>query len=177
MNKKTKRIGYFFLYEIPIHLINLITALLPNATPTVALRGFLMRPFFKKCGKGFRIASGVTINRPDQIEIGNYVYIAHQTWLNGAGGLKIDDGVRIGPMCVIVTSKHEFKDGKMTNAYIPAPVHIHSGCWLASHVVVTDGVEIGKDSLVAASAVVAKSAEAGSKLGGVPAKPIGRAEK
>ncbi|MBC2318264.1 acyltransferase [Listeria booriae] len=174
MNKKLDQAGRFLRYSVPIHLINLLTAILPNCTPTVAIRGFLMRPFFKKCGKGFRIASGVIINNPERIEIGDNVYIAHNNWMNGVGGLKIDSNVRIGPMSVIVTSQHTFENGKMTSGYTPAPVRIGSGCWIASKAVITDGVEIGSDSLIAAGAVVTKSFPTQSKIGGVPAKLIGK---
>ncbi|MBC1565089.1 acyltransferase [Listeria booriae] len=173
MIRTLRRRTRFLRYNLPIHCINLVTMILPNCTPTVLIRGFLMRPFFKKCGKGLKIANGVTINNPDRIEIGDNVQIAQNNWISGVGGLKIGDNVLMGPLGVIVTSQHSFKNGKLTSGYTPGSVQIGAGCWLASHVVITEGVEIGADSLVGAGAVVTKSFPDRSKIVGVPGKNIG----
>ncbi len=162
----------FFLGTLPIHLINLFTGLLPNTGFTTRLRGFLMRPFFKRCGKGFKIASGVTINHPERIEIGSNVYFAHNVWINGTGGLEFGSNIQLGPMCVIVTSKHIYKEGKVSNESAPSKVKINSGVWLASHVVVTDGVEIGEGTTVGANSVVTKDLPKRCIAVGSPAKPI-----
>lgn len=162
----------FFLGTLPIHLINLGTFFLPNIGFTTRLRGFLMRPFFKKCGKGFKIASGVIINHPERIEIGDNVYFAHNVWLNGTGGLKFGSNVQLGPMCVVVTSKHIYENGKVTNKSDPSPVTIQSGVWLASHVVVSAGVEIGQGVTVGANSVVTKNLPPNCIAVGLPAKVI-----
>lgn len=173
MKRKFKKIKRFLCQTLLMHLVLLFTSLLPNAVPTLRLRGFLLRPFFKKCGKNFKIASGVVINNPHQIEIGDNVVIAHNVWINGVGGLKIDDNVLIGPMTVIVTSQHVYQAGKLTTGYTAAPVHIEKDCWIASHAVITEGTIVGENSVVAAGAVVTKSIPAQSKVGGVPAKQVG----
>ena len=162
----------FFLGTLPIHIINLLTGLLPNTGFTTRLRGFLMRPFFKRCWKGFKIASGVTINHPERIEIGTNVYFAHNVWINGTGGLVFGSNIQLGPMCVIVTSKHIYKEGKVSNESAPNKVKINSGVWLASHVVVTDGVEIGEGTTVGANSVVTKDLPKKCIAVGSPAKPI-----
>lgn len=173
MKHKFKKINRFLFQLTPIHIIFLITSLLPNSVPTIRLRGFLLKPFFKSCGKNLKIASGVTINNPQNIEIGDNVYIAHNVWINGTGGLKIESNVLIGPMSVIVTSQHIHDGNQLTMSSKTAPVHIKSNCWIASHVVVTEGTLIEENSVIAAGAVVTKSIPANSKVGGVPAKPIG----
>lgn len=162
----------FIFYTLPLHLINLFTGCFPNSGFTTRLRGFLMRPFFKKCGKGFKIASGVIINHPERIEIGENVYFAHNVWLNGTGGLTFGSNVQIGPMCVIVTSQHVFKNGHVSNESLAKSVKINSGVWLASHVVVSAGVEIGEGTTVGANGVVTKNLPARCVAAGVPAKII-----
>ncbi|MDY0933053.1 acyltransferase [Chryseobacterium sp. CFBP8996] len=162
----------FLLGTLPIHLINLLTNLLPNSGFTTRLRGFLMRPFFKKCGKNFKIASGVTINHPERIEIGENVYFAHNVWINGTGGLSFGSDIQLGPMCVIVTSQHKYENGKVTNKSIASPVKINSGVWLASHVVVSAGVEIGSGATIGANSVVTKNIPPKCIAVGAPAKVI-----
>ena len=55
---------------------------------------------------------------------------------------------------------------------IPADVHIGRHVWIAPHVVVLKGVELGENTIVASGAVVTKSFEPGVIIGGNPAKVI-----
>ena len=167
----------FIFRDCIIHIINIITSILPNCYITTKVRGILIKPFLGKCGKNFRIASGVIINKPARLEIGDNVYIAHNVWINAVGGLKIDDDSIIGPMSVIVTSKHIFEENKATNKGQFSRVEIGKGCWLASHVVVTDGVTIQDGALIAAGAVVTHDVDKNQMVGGVPAKIIEKREK
>lgn len=52
------------------------------------------------------------------------------------------------------------------------PVVIEDGCWIGANVTILKGVIIGRGSVVAAGAVVTKSCEPYSIIGGVPAKVI-----
>ena len=131
-----------------------------------------MRPFFKKCGKKFRMASGIIINHPENITIGDNVYFAHNVWINGTGELTFGSDIQLGPMCVVVTSHHVYSEGKVLNKSAKNPVVINSGVWLASHVVVSDGVEIGSGTIVGANSVVSKSLPPKCFCAGLPAKPI-----
>lgn len=169
---KVKR---FLLISTPVHLIMLITSLIPNSTPANKIRGRLLRPFFKKAGKNLQIASGVVINHINNIVVGDNVYIAHNTWINGTDQLTLSDGVIIGPYSVIVTTEHKFENGAVCNhETLVAPVFIGEGSWLASHVVVTSGVTIGRGCLIAAGSVVTKDVDQNTMVGGVPAKYINR---
>jgi maltose O-acetyltransferase len=167
---KVKRVIF---RSIPIHIVMLITSLLPNSKVTNRIRGLLLKPFFKSCGKNLQVASGVIINVPENISIGNDVYIAHNAWINGAGGLIIENNVVIGPYSVIATTKHIFEDRCVNNTKSEvAPIRIGKGCWIASHAVITSGVTIGNGVLISAGAVVTKDLESDIMVGGVPAKFI-----
>lgn len=172
-----KKICDFLFRDCIIHIVNLITGILPNSYITTKIRGILIKKCLGKCGKNFRIASGVVINKPSRLEIGDNVYIAHNVWINAVGGLKIGDGSIIGPMSVLVTSKHIFEENKATNKGEFAPIRIGDGCWLASHVVVTDGVIIDDGALIAAGAVVTHNVNKSEMVGGVPAKKIEKRDK
>lgn len=160
-------------YVLPLWFIQLITNWWPDNRVTIKLRGAMARPFIKKCGKNFTLGSGVTLNNPHNLHIGDNVYIARGTWLNALGGLTIEDEVVIAPYVVISTLQHVFKNGSVRfGGSTAAPVHIGKGSWLAAHVSVKCGVSIGKGNLIAANAFVVKDTEDFRVMGGVPAKDI-----
>lgn len=158
--------------DIPIHLINLLTALLPNHIVTNRIRGGLIRPFLGSCGKRLQIGKGVIINNPGSIFIGNDCYISHYCYVQGKGRIEFDDNVIIGPMSVIASSNHLIEDGKVLNKGISAPIKIGEGTWCGGHVVIVSGVTIGNSSIVAAGAVVTKDIESNSKVIGIPARVV-----
>lgn len=167
---KIKRI---LRYDLPLHLVLLVTNWLPDNIVFIRLRGLLARPFFRKCGRNLRIGRNVTFYDPSKIEIGNSVYIALGTWLSGGYGITIEDEVLFGPYCVVITADHTMKDGSYRfGGPKGAPVAIRKGSWLGAHVSVMKGVDIGQGSLIAANSVVSKSIEPFSVVGGVPARLI-----
>jgi maltose O-acetyltransferase len=169
---RINKIVSFILREVAIYYIILFTGLLPNSMITTRIRGALVSKLLKKCGKKFRLGSGVIINKPGRLEIGDNVYIAHNVWINAVGYINIGSGSIIGPMSVLASSEHIFEDSIATNKGKFAPITIGKGAWLASHVVVTAGVKIGDGVLVGAGAVVTKNADSRTMIGGVPAKYI-----
>jgi len=58
-----------------------------------------------------------------------------------------------------------------------APVIIEDYAWVSSRTTLLPGVTIGKGAVVAAGAVVTKSVEPYTVVGGVPAKKIGERSK
>ncbi len=168
-----KRIKLFALRVLPIHIVQLLTGLLPNASLTIRIRGFLISPFINRCGRNFKIASGATINRPDRLTIGNNVYFAQNIWINATGNITFGNNISVGPMCVFASSNHVLENGKVSSSKnIVEPITINSGVWIASHVVITSGVTIGQNSIIAAGAVVSNDVPPGCLYGGVPAKKI-----
>jgi len=61
----------------------------------------------------------------------------------------------------------------MTRVHTEAPVVIEDNVWNACSCVISAGVTIGRNSVVAAGVVVAKNIPSNSLVGGVPAKVIG----
>lgn len=161
-------------YDLPIWLMGLLTNWLPDNRITIRIRGLLFKPFIKSCGHDFRIAKDVQLKCTDNLKIGNNVYFASGVWLNAMGGLTVDDEVVLGPYVVISTGIHQFKDNSTrfggTSFH---PVKIGRGSWLAAHVVVKAGVNIGAGVVVAGNAAVVNDTPDNVIVGGVPAKVIG----
>jgi acetyltransferase-like isoleucine patch superfamily enzyme len=162
-----------FRWILPLWLVQLLTDWLPDNAVTIRLRGLLMRPFIRRCGRNFLCGRRVTLLNTDRMSIGKHVYIATGAWLNAMGGLTLEDEVVLAPYVVISTSTHGFKDGPVRfGGAHPAPVKIGRGSWLAAHAAVRAGVTVGRGVVVGANGVVTKDTPDNVILGGVPAKVI-----
>jgi acetyltransferase-like isoleucine patch superfamily enzyme len=135
------------------------------------LRGFLLRPAFKKCGRNFQIARRVTINFPNRLEIGRDVYIAANCWLHAWGGIVLEDEVQLGPFAALVTGDHTRTAGSYRfGRSALAPIRLCRGSWIAAHGTVTKGVTVGCGALLAANSVATRDIPGCSVAGGVPAR-------
>ncbi|MGB7581126.1 MAG: acyltransferase [Sedimentisphaerales bacterium] len=169
-----KQIPYQFRYILPLWLMQILTNWLPENQITIRLRGILIRPFLSKCGKNLQLARSITFLNPHGIHIGDNVYIATGCWIDGIGGLKIDDEVELSPFVVITTSSHCFKNNSVRfGGSRIAPVHIGKGSWIASHATIVSGCSIGSGTIIGSNAVVTKDIPDNVFAAGVPAKVIG----
>ena len=152
---------------------------------------------FAKLGQKVVFESGVLVFHPENIEIGDNVYIGHNTILKGyynntmiigqgtwigqqcffhsAGGLMIGQHVGIGPGVKIVTSSHRLDDVEKPILHSPlrfAPVVIDDDCDIGVGAIILPGVHIGRGAQVGAGAVVVSDVETYAVAAGVPAKTI-----
>jgi len=171
--KILKRLKNLFFYIILLEVVLFLCNILPNLKLSNIIRGFLIRPFFEKCGKGFQVAKGVRFIQSRKITIGNNVYIAHNCWINGVGEINIGDGVILSPMVVLATSKHKYVNGHVSNSESEiGKIVIGKGTWIASNSVITKDVTIGSGSIIGACSSVTKDIPKYTFAGGVPAKVI-----
>ena len=77
----------------------------------------------------------------------------------------------IGHNTVLATLDHGIDPDKRHLLY-PAPIHIGNKVWIGSGVVVTKGVTIGDNSIIAAGAVVTHDIPANVIAAGVPARVL-----
>lgn len=167
------KIFNFLFYIVMMQLIMGVTSVFPNIKICNKVRGYLLKPFFKKCGSNFQIAKGCIINYSRNIEIGDNVYLAHNLWINGTGGLNIGDNVIISPKVVIATTKHAYINGMVSNEKSEyGPIIIGNGSWIASNSTITMNVKIGKGCIIGACSAVTKDIPDYTLAGGVPAKVI-----
>ena len=174
MRSFLRQLLYQFRYILPIWLAQLLTNWLPENRITIRLRGLLVAPFLGTCGKHLQLARSVHFLNPHGISIGNDVYLATGCWIDGIGGLTIDDEVKLSPYVVVTTSSHCFKnDSVRFGGSISSPTRIGKGSWLAGHVVVAAGVSIGSGVIVGGNSVVSRNLPDNVFAAGAPAKVIG----
>ncbi len=135
----------------------------------------LYKLLFKKIESFALIYPGVYFTHTYGIEIGKRFSVNSGAILDGRGGIKIGNGVMIGPHAAIYSSGHNFAelDRPMTSLdHIMAPVVISDDVWIGAHVCIPGGITIGRGAVVAAGAVVVKDVEANTIVAGVPANTI-----
>ena len=93
----------------------------------------------------------------------------------GHGGVQIGDSVRIACHTVMIPANHVVGNSEKLlheSGVTSKGIIIESNVWIGSGCRILDGVHIGKNSVIAAGAVVNKSVDRNTVVGGVPAHII-----
>lgn len=159
--------------------------------------GKFTRRQFKRIGKDVIFERGVLVFHPENISIGNNVYVGHNamlkgyyknemeignnTWigqgsfLHSGGGIKIGSFVGIGPFVKILTHQHMEEAPNKPLILCEQrfrKVVIEDGCDIGIGAIILQGVKIGRGSIVGAGAVVPRDVKPYSVVAGVPARLI-----
>lgn len=119
--------------------------------------------------------TGVIRKLGEKLIIEDGVGIAANAFIAVRGTVKIGKDTIIGPNFKLHSENHNFSDIDTPIRLQGATrigVEIGEDCWIGSNVTILDGVKLGKGCIVAAGAVVNKSFEDYSIIGGVPAHII-----
>lgn len=158
--------------------------------------GAIRREEFKALGENVIFEKGVLVFHPENILLGDNIYVGHHailkgyyknemkigsdTWIgqncffHSAGGIEIGKAVGIGPMVKLLTSYHD-DDGDislpvMHNELKFKAIRIGDGADIGVGTVILPGVTIGKGAIVGAGSVVTKDIPDYAVAAGVPAK-------
>jgi len=134
-----------------------------------------LRRQFKSLGANVQFSSGLDLSCPERIDVGNHVYIGPGALIAADGGLRIGDGVIIGPRVTILTSTHRYEGAEALpydSVTLLRPVGSEGNVWMWAKVSLVPGVRIGEGAIVAMGAVVTRDVPAGSVVGGNPARVL-----
>lgn len=146
-----------------------------NGKIGLLLRYIFIKNIAKNVGDNVSIQPNVFLFNLQNIEIGDNVSIHPMCYIDGAGGVTIGNDVSIAHATTLISANHTWDDINVPIKYNKetfAPIVIEDDVWIGCGVRVLAGVKISKRSIVAAGAVVNKSFEEKSLIGGVPAKLI-----
>ena len=132
---------------------------------------------FSSVGKGCQYKSLKSVFLyAENIILGNNVHIGPEANFDGAGGIKIGNGVIFAPKVTIYSRTHNFNYNlsalAFDNIMICAEVKIGDYVWIGANVIILPGVSIGNGAIIGAGAVVAKDIPDYAVAVGNPAKVI-----
>lgn len=162
-----------------LYIYHLLSLLMP-ATRLFGVKCNLLRWAGAKVGDNVRIVSSARFYLTGKLEIGKNTWIGHEVLVVGGDAtVSIGNDVDIAPRVTIVTGSHKAfsLDGKAAGEGYSLPVTIGDGAWVGASATILGGVTLGKQSLIAAGALVRNSVDGAHVVGGVPAVCIGKREK
>jgi acetyltransferase-like isoleucine patch superfamily enzyme len=110
-----------------------------------------------------------------QIEIGPNTNLSANCEIHSRSRVSVGADVLFAAHCYLVGGQHKFDrlDVPVIEQGTAAEgIHIGNGCWLGTTVTVTDGVEIGDNTVIGAHSLVNRSLPAGVIAFGTPAKVV-----
>lgn len=151
----------------------------------LAPQGVIYNERYLSIGEGTLIGPNVCLSAgisPEQemlhapvISIGKKCVIGRGSHLVGHWSIELGDEIQTGPYVYITDQNHSYDDPDSPIGWQTpkeAPVTIGSGSWLGAHVVILPGTQLGRNTVVAAGAVVRGHFPDHVVLGGVPARVL-----
>lgn len=135
---------------------------------------------------GASVGNNVNINSPvvftwakmgySKLKIGDNCVINGNNFLDLSANITLENGVSLGPGVTIMTHNrynyNPFLEERLANTCGIKDVLIKEGAGIKAHALVTMGITIGKNAVVAGGAVVNRDVPDNYFVGGVPAKLI-----
>lgn len=174
----------------------------PIAQYRSAGSGAVDRKSFAAIGSNVVLEAGVMVFHPENISLGENIYVGHQTILRGyyrnrlvigdntwigqhcfihsAGGVTIGRNVGIGPGVKILSSFHQEEGTDVPILFSElsfASVTIDDDCDLGTGSIILAGVHIGRGVQVGAGAVVTHDVPDNAVVAGVPAEILRMRER
>lgn len=137
-------------------------------------------PFDDESGKAALLAeilgrplpAGLTIYPPFYTDHGLNLDLAERVFINQGctfldyAGIRLGRGVMVGPKATFITMGHPVDPEERRKFLTGAPIDIAENVWIGAGAMILPGVSIGRDSVIAAGAVVADDVAANSLVVG-----------
>lgn len=123
-----------------------------------------------KIGDKSKILGRVTIINPKRIIIGKWCTLNDSVIIVGREIVTIGDNVRISPGAMIISGMLDYKNIETKRMHLEKPIKIDDNVWIGSGAIILPGVTIGKNSVIAAGAIVTKDVPDNSIVKGIPGK-------
>ena len=140
-----------------------INPLFTLTTPKV----FLLRLFGAKVGKGAVIKTRVVIKFPWNLEIGDYVWLGENCWIENQAKVKIGNNCCLSQGAMLLTGNHNYK--KSTFDLEIGDVTLEEGVWIGAHAVVCPGITCKSHAVLSVNSVATATLEPYTVYKGNPA--------
>jgi putative colanic acid biosynthesis acetyltransferase WcaF len=138
--------------------------------PFIGIKVFLLRIFGAKVGKHCYIKPGVNIKYAWNLNIGDYVLIGENVWIDNLDTVTLQDHCTISQGATILTGSHNYK--KTSFDLIIKPVTIEESVWICSKAIVCPGIICKSHSVLTTGSVAQKDLELYTIYTGHPAEPV-----
>ena len=169
----TRKIQYLrrLKFDGLLYITNRVVAVIPSHT----LRGWFYRRYLKfDIGRNSLIFMEAWFDAAGGLTIGDNSVINQRCRIDNRGGIVIGDNVSISAEVCILTADHNLQSEQFEGR--SRPIKIHDYVFIGTRAMILPGVTLGRNSAVAAGAVVTKDVPTNTIVAGVPAKPIGTRE-
>lgn len=136
------------------------------------IRKYYYQMIFGAFGEKSRVLGNIFVIKPENIFLGNYSTLNQGVLLNARDKINIGNYVHISPYVIINTGGLDYTKKMAERKHITKPVNIEDGVWIGAGAIINPGVNVGKNSVIAAGAVVTKDVPANVIVAGIPAKII-----
>ena len=133
-------------------------------------RNSVLRLFGARIGREVRIYPNVDIFFPWNLDIGDEVTIGPGVQLYSLGRITLGEGTMVSYGAHFCAGTHDYS--KRNLPLLKPEIRLGQGIWVCADAFIGPGVEIGDFSIVGARAVVLKSFDDFSILGGNPARKL-----
>lgn len=151
------------------YFINIIFLLNP-LNPSSGLKVFLLKLFGAKIGANVTIKPNVNIKYPWLLEIGNYVWIGENVWIDNLAKVKIANNVCVSQGAMLLCGNHNYK--KSSFDLIIGEITLDEGAWVGAKSVVCPGVKLNSHAILSVGSIATKDLDSFSIYQGNPAKLI-----
>ena len=125
--------------------------------------------FYNQIGENSIVNNKLTVVRPQNVKIGKNVNIMNRVLMMSAGGITIEDNVRIAANVQLISNNHDPYDRYVITC---KQILIKEGAWIGAGATILPGVTVGKYAIVGANSVVSKDIPDYAVAVGTPAKVV-----
>ncbi|WP_414550977.1 WcaF family extracellular polysaccharide biosynthesis acetyltransferase [Anabaena sp. CCY 0017] len=138
--------------------------------PISSVKVGILRFFGASIGEGVRIKPGVRVKFPWRLNLGDYVWIGEDTWIDNLADVTIESHACISQGVYLCTGNHDWSHPNFELKI--SPIYIQESSWIAAKSVIGPGVTVGKGAVLTLGGVAAKSLAPMTIYAGNPAQPI-----
>lgn len=142
----------------------------------------IIREMLGKVGKKFHFQGPIQFNYGTHTYIGENFFANFDLMVMDDGPIHIGDNVMFGPKVSLMATNHplipeerfamKYPDGHVSMSEFTKGITIGNNVWLASGVIVCDGVHIGNNAVIGAGSIVTRDIPDDSIAVGIPCRPI-----
>jgi maltose O-acetyltransferase len=144
-----------------------------NATPEEAERTAVLRRLLGSLGRGSIIEPPFFCTYGRNTHLGDDVFLNAMCAVIDNNEVRLGNHVMVGPLVQIYTAAHPLDvEARNRGDEIARPIVIEDNVWIGGGAILLPGVQVGRNAVIGAGAVVTRGVPANTVVAGNPARVI-----